>query len=165
MFSSENVIGVYRHNNMMGTRPGLHSTVGKLVGIVFLWPLKAQPTTVEWAAAVAFLSSDPEEVYFVCDVVHGLLMKWVAETQNRLKLSDEKTIPDDVIAAQAEHAQSILREVAHRNRLHVTASATLGVTQTNSNRLMQMNHFYSLGSEKPNSLILAAMKFDPQIAA
>jgi hypothetical protein len=165
MFNTENVIGVYRNNGMMETRLGLHSTVGKLVGILFFWPLIAQPTTVEWAAAVAFLSNDPEEVYFVCDIVHGLLMKWVAESRKRNRLSDRNTIPDDVIAAQAEKAHNILIELAQTNRLYVTASATLGVTQTKSGRVMHMNHFYSLRGEKPNSLILTAMKFDPQIAA
>jgi hypothetical protein len=165
MFNTDNVIGVFCNNGMMETRPGLHSTVGKLVGIMFIWPLMAQPTTVEWAAAVAFLSNDPEEVYFVCDIVHGLLMKWVAESRKRNRLSDRNTIPDDVIAAQAEEAHSILLKVAQSNRLHITASATLGVTQTSSGRVMQMNYFYSLRGEKPNSLIMAAMKFDPQIAA
>ena len=122
-----------------------------------------QPKAVEWLGAVAFFGKDPKEVYFTCDIVHARLMQIVHDARKRGSLSDEYELPDVEVMAQAKTAKSCLQMIAISRGCSVSTMTTLGVSYTQSGKLSNQNHFYALREESSNSLIQAAIQYDPQI--
>lgn len=165
MFEAHEVIGVFRVGPKMVCVPGLDLGEGTLVGVLHFWPLRMQPQTVEVAAAVAFLVSDPQDVYYTCDTVHGYLLGLVSDSRTRRELSPDHTTRDDVALANAAVARGRLLEIASTRGLNVTALATLGSTQLDLGTRRHTNHFYRLQGEPLHPLIAAAMNYDRERVA
>ena len=134
---------------------------GTLKGFALAWPLTLQPGLIEWGAAVAFMTTSPEEAYFVCDIVHAKLTQLVQEARECCTLAASQTLPKDELLSQSHDARTTLAAFAKKRRVAPTEFAMLGVSLTFTSNMDHFNHFYSLDkSEVSGPLLREAVKYD-----
>ena len=160
----QDLLWIWRAGNLVSVSVDQHVQHGTLIGASEPWPTAMEPGYVEWFAPVVFLTEDPIEVFFVCDIVHGHLARFALLALHSNKLDLRQTIPVDIAMAKLNKRAAELRKRVSKIGLRPIVVDILGVALSLSeSRKTHTEFFYGLGDRKIPPLIRAARGFDSRI--